>query len=272
MIVIIDHSWTSEPVTAQASGMKPAALMDLAVDSIRTTTWDEAADTTVRGTLVVLTGRGETLATYARLGSRLAADAYRVHIVQADPDQLEATEAFVEYLLHDASPRGPKVLIGADTGSLTGLLLASRHTVDAVILAGLVMPAVKPHRIFSWEAELEARTACLSHRRTLRADPAFHRRSLDNRLPATLDSLELTHPGVPTLVIHGSADPLTSAEDAFSPFFADPRTRSLLVCDGRHDVLNDVSHRSVAASIVLFLESLRLGSWLPSVVQPIELM
>lgn len=32
----------------------------------------------VRGTVVVVPGRGETRATYGRLGRRLAADAYRV--------------------------------------------------------------------------------------------------------------------------------------------------------------------------------------------------
>ncbi|NEA17800.1 alpha/beta hydrolase, partial [Streptomyces halstedii] len=38
-----------------------------------------------RATVVVVPGRGETRATYARLGARLAADAYRVRVVDA-PD------------------------------------------------------------------------------------------------------------------------------------------------------------------------------------------
>jgi hypothetical protein len=36
---------------------------------------------------------------------------------------------------------------------------------------------------------------------------------------------------------------------------------------GRHDVLNDATHRCVAATIVLFLESLRLGPELPEIVR-----
>lgn len=43
-----------------------------------------------------------------------------------------------------------------------------------------------------------------------------------------------------------------------------------LVDGGRHDLLNDLSHRSVAATIVLFLESLRAGPGLPPVLTRIE--
>lgn len=35
------------------------------------------------------------------------------------------------------------------------------------------------------------------------------------------------------------------------------------ITGSRHDVLNDVTHRTVAATIVLFLERLRLGPELP---------
>ena len=38
-----------------------------------------------------------------------------------------------------------------------------------------------------------------------------------------------------------------------------------MVADGRHDILNDASHRSVAASVVLFLERLRVGAEKPLV-------
>jgi hypothetical protein len=37
------------------------------------------------------------------------------------------------------------------------------------------------------------------------------------------------------------------------------------ITGGRHDVLNDVTHRTVAATIVLFLERLRLGAELPRI-------
>ena len=54
--------------------------------------------------------------------------------------------------------------------------------------------------------------------------------------------------GKPVLVLHGSQDPLTSAEEAFAPFLGHDHVQVRLVVGGRHDVLNDVTHRSVAAT------------------------
>lgn len=68
----------------------------------------------------------------------------------------------------------------------------------------------------------------------------------------------------PTLVLHGTADPVTPAADAIARF-AGARVR--LVEGGVHDVLNDATHRSVAATLVLFLESLRLGPELPTIIK-----
>jgi hypothetical protein len=39
------------------------------------------------------------------------------------------------------------------------------------------------------------------------------------------------------------------------------------IAGGRHDVLNDVTHRTVAATIILFLERLRLGADLPEIAR-----
>jgi hypothetical protein len=39
------------------------------------------------------------------------------------------------------------------------------------------------------------------------------------------------------------------------------------IAGGRPDVLNDLSHRTVAATIVLFLERLRLGADLPEIAR-----
>ncbi len=44
------------------------------------------------------------------------------------------------------------------------------------------------------------------------------------------------------------------------------RTLVTLV-SGRHDVLNDLNHRTVAATVVLFLERLRLGADLPVIAR-----
>ena len=43
-----------------------------------------------RGTVVVVPGRGESRAAYRRLGSRIAADAYRVRVV--DPPSIDASD------------------------------------------------------------------------------------------------------------------------------------------------------------------------------------
>ena len=48
------------------------------------------------------------------------------------------------------------------------------------------------------------------------------------------------------------------------------RARAAVVAGGRHDVLNDVDHRSVAATVVLFLESLRRGADLPTIEAPAD--
>ena len=84
--------------------------------------------------------------------------------------------------------------------------------------------------------------------------------------PLPWESVSLAPSGKPTLVLHGTADLVTPADEAVAPFAGAARVR--LVEGGLHDVLNDATHRSVAATIVLFLESLRLGPDLPDIVRP----
>ena len=67
--------------------------------------------------------------------------------------------------------------------------------------------------------------------------------------------------------MHGGADvisPLSRVRDRYPTGTA----ASLVTIEGgRHDVLNDVTHRTVAALVVLFLERLRLGADLPLIAQ-----
>jgi hypothetical protein len=49
-------------------------------------TWREPDPVPLRATLTVLPGRGESAQVYERRGRRLAADAYRVHVVAAPSD------------------------------------------------------------------------------------------------------------------------------------------------------------------------------------------
>jgi alpha-beta hydrolase superfamily lysophospholipase len=226
------------------------------------TAWNEPAGGTPRGTLIVLPGRGETATSYERFGKRLSADAYRVRLVPTNLQDLDATRVAIEKLLVDESLPSPKVLVGTDSGATLVALWADELSVDAAVLVGLALP--ESAGVDSWDAEVDARTACPVHRKVIGQDTGFGRGGLNQALPWS--SIDLVPPDKPLLLLHGTADPITSVTDAVPAYLAAPEARVWLVNDGRHDLLNDLSHRSVAATIVLFLESLRLGSELPEVV------
>ncbi|WP_036518819.1 alpha/beta hydrolase [Nocardioides sp. J54] len=229
------------------------------------TAWNEPTGGTPRGTLVVLPGRGETPASYERFGRRISADAWRVRLVPLDLEDPDATRVLVEKLLADESLPGPTVLVGTDAGATLAALLAPTLGVDAVVLAGLALPTSAG--VESWDAEVEARSACPVHRRVISTDEDFARGGLDQPLPWT--SVAPDAPGKPVLLLHGTDDPVTPVADALALYDGVPDVRVRVVNGGRHDVLNDAPHRSVAATIVLFLESLRLGPELPDVVGPL---
>jgi alpha-beta hydrolase superfamily lysophospholipase len=228
-----------------------------------TTSWDEPAGGTPRGTLVLLPGRGDTAASYERFGRRLSADAYKVRLVPVDLDDLEDAIERVEKLLADESLPSPKVLVGSDSGATLAAHLAPELSMDAVVLAGLALP--ESTGVASWEEEIAARTACPVHTRVIDQDADFERGALNAPLP--WNSVDLEAPDKPVLVLHGTADPVTPAASAVTAYAGSPGVRVRLVEGGRHDVLNDASHRSVAATVVLFLESLRLGPELPPIVR-----
>ncbi|MET8995725.1 alpha/beta hydrolase [Amycolatopsis sp. NPDC004169] len=214
--------------------------------------WAPPEGVAVRGTVVLLPGRGEHPGLYARLGTRLAFDGYRVVAVAAPDDaagELRGTPV-------------PVVLLGSDTGGLAALALAAELPVHAVVAAGLPLSAEHVDDS-SWESELDARTACPVHRTLLEADDRLRRGAVltdPAGVPAVL-------PRTPVLVLHGSADRVADpkAARAFAEML--PAGRFALIEGGRHDVLNDVAHRSVAAEIVQFLEWLRAGTRGPLLVR-----
>lgn len=228
------------------------------------TAWDEPDGATARGTLVVLPGRGETDASYARFGKRLSADAYKVRVVAVDLEDLTATRERVEKVLADESLPSPKVLVGADTGATLAATLVGEVAADAAVVAGVALPGSTADG--TWEDQVEARTACPVHRSVLDGDLRLDREALDRPLPWA--TVELAAPDKPVLVVHGTADRITPAADAIASYVDAAGARVWLVEGGRHDILNDVSHRSVAATVVLFLESLKLGAELPPVLVP----
>ncbi|HCS62346.1 MAG TPA: lysophospholipase, partial [Microbacterium sp.] len=82
----------------------------------------------VRGTLAVVTGRGERAPVYERFAQRISADGYTVAIFEADAD---AAAAWI------ATADAPRVLVGSDTGAASVLrLLSQGEEVDAAIIAG----------------------------------------------------------------------------------------------------------------------------------------
>ncbi|MFD5779808.1 alpha/beta hydrolase [Streptomyces sp. NPDC126933] len=226
-----------------------------------------------RGTIVVVPGRGETRATYARLGKRLAADAYRVRVVDApDIDADDLTGSLTRFgarlasAVEDTSAGDgvvhPIVLVGADTGAVATAALLGREEIpaarlpDAVVLAGF--PGHTATAAGPWDHELDVRTFCPAHRHTLTDDAQVRRGSLNDAVPdALLAAAYASDIAVPALILIGDADPLADREALVRTAKSLPRARLSVVNDAHHDVLNDVQHRSVAAEIVTFLETLR---------------
>lgn len=221
--------------------------------------WDEPEGLAPRGTLIVLGGRGETPAVYERFGSRIARDAYRVRALgDAAADADGVRRAAVE-LLADADLPSPKVLVGSDAGAALALEIAASTpgAADALVLAGL------PTRSDGVDA-IEARTACPNHQGVLARETTGEGR--DRTLPPELLGITASAVDVPVLAIHGAADSVSPIVDAVAVHRQAPRSEVHAVAGGRHDILNDVSHRSVAATIVLFLERVRASTGVEPIV------
>ena len=226
----------------------------------------------VRGTVVVVPGRGETRDTYARFGGRLAADAYRVRVIDPpllDADDPAATDDLASRIgdAVDGTAAGdgvvrPVVLVGADAGAAAVAALVTRGELpegtrpDALVLAGLPGRAAGPAG--TWDDELDVRTSCPTHRGTLTQDPRVRRGSLGEAVPdALLDAVQDGGIDVPVLLVTGDADSLADHEALERAAKSLPRARLSVVHSAHHDVLNDLQHRSVAAEVVTFLETLR---------------
>jgi alpha-beta hydrolase superfamily lysophospholipase len=229
-----------------------------------TVEWREPAGLNPRGTLVVLGGRGEPPEVYARFGARLSADAYRVVVISnADPVG-PAARAEVAALLASPALVGPVVLVGSDTGARLALDLVADADVTpaALVLAGL--PVGGPAADAVWPLdEIGARTACPTHQGVLRQSS---RGSLADRpvLPRLARGLDLR--GVPVLALHGADDVISPLPAVLDLYRGAGVPDVQVVAGGRHDILNDVTHRSVAATLVLFLERLRLDAGLVPLV------
>ncbi|MFC9679399.1 alpha/beta hydrolase [Streptomyces sp. NPDC056948] len=221
--------------------------------------WDEPEGIAPRGTLVVLPGRGEHGGVYERFGRRIAADGYRVRALgDASLDPVAVIDAAAK-LLRDETLPGPRVLVGSDTGASYAATSAARDIpgLDALILAGLPTGIDTGITVPDWEGELEQRTACPTHRGRLTADTAFRRGALE--APAAQELPALDRISLPVLGLHGADDGVSPLEEARRVYSALPEAELVSLAGTRHDVLNDVTHRTAAATVVLFLERLRLS-------------
>lgn len=240
--------------------------MTLLQNHAPTTSWIEPDSLAPRGTLIVVPGRGERPDVYERFGRRISADAYRVHVVVDPTEDAALTDAQIEGLLD--GPR-PAVLAGSDTGALyaAGLAASGQLTsVDALILAGLRIAGEQAGgTAAAWDEELDARTTCPTHRGRL-ADGMVRRGALYERVPeGWTDRADFAKISQPILGIHGADDPVSPLPAARAWYADAPRAEFVSVTGTTHDALNNATHRTVAATIILFLERLRLGADLPAV-------
>jgi alpha-beta hydrolase superfamily lysophospholipase len=245
------------------------------------TSWTEPDGIAPRGTLILFPGRGELPGVYERFGRRIASDGYRIHEV-TDPVANATLAESQAARLASAAARGPRpvVLVGSDTGALfaAGLLASGRlGDCDALVLAGLPAAEAGPGPAGGsglaglgavagrWEAELEARTACPTHQRRL-AGPVLRRGALYDPVPdGWAERADLAALRQPVLGVHGTDDPVSPLPAARARYAAARHAELVSITGGRHDVLNDITHRTVAATIVLFLERLRLGPGQPAI-------
>jgi alpha-beta hydrolase superfamily lysophospholipase len=214
-----------------------------------------------RGTLVVIPGRGEQPAVYNRFGQRLSSDAYRVRVVGDPTGDTELIKRQIEQVI-DGTP-APIVLVGSDTGALFAASLVAEErlaNVAGLVLAGLPDAESSGAAADSWETELDARTTCPTHRGRI-SDQLVTRGALYSEVPAELlEHASLTAIEQPILGLHGQEDPISSLEHARESILSAPRAEFVSIAGARHDVLNDQSHRTVAATTVLWLERLRVDN------------
>lgn len=236
--------------------------------------WKEPEGIAPRGTLIVVPGRGEHSGVYERFGRRVAADGYRVWAV-ADPTFHEdrATRQVLALLADDpAGETGPepRVLVGSDAGALFAAALVADGTaagVAGLVLAGLTLPGAQL-RADSWDDEADARTACPTHRRRLTEDDGLRRGALHTPPPREWGRrADPAAVGVPVLGLHGGDDAVAPLDGVRAWYAGLPAAELVSIAGGRHDALNDQTHRTAAATVVLFLERLRLGADTPAIAR-----
>jgi alpha-beta hydrolase superfamily lysophospholipase len=181
--------------------------------------------------------------------------------------QLAAAQRAVAQPAGVDAPVRPLVLAGSDTGAAAVAALVARSVTQhgppdvpwwpqALILAAL--PGYGAYQRGGWDDELDVRTHCSVHRGVLSDDQSVPRGTLSDPVCGELlDAAYGSTADIPQLLLVGDADPLADRDALTRAAKALPAARLVVVRRAHHDVLNDLQHRSVAAEIVTFLETLR---------------
>lgn len=211
--------------------------------------WAPPTGARVRGVIALLAGAAEAPRVYERFGRRLSADGYTVAVF--DATQADAATTWLGRQEH-----APRVLAGSDRGATAALTEAARGaSVDGVVVAATPVGGADDA-----SAAPEQRSACPLHLGVL-AEPAARAAASaapDSSTPIVVpERADLAAIAVPVLAIHGGADPIAPLAAVRDVLAAVPDIELVETVDGLHDALNDQSHRSVAATIVLWLERLR---------------
>lgn len=238
-----------------------------------------------RGTLLVVPGRGEHLGHYGRFAQRIAADGYVVDVLDALPSGAAAlSDLLAEIDVEESAIDGPRVLVGVDSGAAVVVDAVRRGLVSpaAVIVAGAVVGEAVSEAADD-ASEIALRTSCPVHRGLLGEDPRYARAfgevtdaarawgvSVASREPSGTANGPW-YVGIPVLALHGTDDEVSPLREVVRALSWWPDAELLVVRDGVHDVLNDASHRSVAASVVQFLERVRSGNPHRSIVVRVPL-
>jgi alpha-beta hydrolase superfamily lysophospholipase len=214
-----------------------------------------------RATIIVIPGRGESPAVYTRLGSRLAADAYPVQVVDDPTVDANITRAQISAVLSAPGRPEPAVLVGSDTGALfaAGLIASGEAThIGGLILAGLPVPDTSAEAPGDWEGEMDARSTCPTHRGRISDGELVRAGALYEPVAdGWFERAALDRVGVPVLGLHGQEDPISPLEEVREIYASTPEAELVSIAGAPHDVLNDKTHRTVAATTVLWLERLR---------------
>ena len=237
--------------------------------------WDEPAGIAARGTVLVLPGRGEQPGLYRRFGSRIAADGYRVRVLSDPTADLAEADAALKAALTGADTVAPRVLVGVDTGALAALRAAADRPapIDALILVGLPDPNQPSEEwLESWDDEVEYRASCPTHRGLIADETLVERGALrSDRIPDELrEPVDLSAVTLPVLGVHGDDDVLSPFDGVRWQYAQLSEVQVVLVGHGRHDALNSATHRSVAARVVQFLESVRAGVDSPPILREVK--